>query len=210
MPPQRLRSIPVPAAIGGPGAADQRLVSRRRRSSTDPAALGPDGRQPSRRQAPQPHQHGRLFPLQVLVHQLVAVTLYDYHQRDLDTLPGRRGARQHPLHGDREGKLATSSSTSRPWPMVRDTGTIPRSGGDLGQEIVGVKRVASPSPPIITGTWWTRGYTAMVARPYRRCARSIPRADGRSTRRNCCSAAVKASGLRQERPLLAGVACVLV
>jgi hypothetical protein len=35
---------------------------------------------------------------------LVAVKLHDHHHRYLDPLPGRRDARQHPIHCDRVGK----------------------------------------------------------------------------------------------------------
>ena len=40
----------------------------------------------------------------MFVHHLVAVKLDDHYECDLDPLPGRKDARQHPIHGGRVSK----------------------------------------------------------------------------------------------------------
>jgi hypothetical protein len=49
----------------------------------------------------------------------------------LDLPAGWRNARQHGGHLDVVGKLTIISSTTRPWPMVREIGVIFGVGGPV-------------------------------------------------------------------------------
>jgi hypothetical protein len=98
---------------------------------------------------------------------------------------------------------ATSSSTSRPWPMVRATGAISRSGGIWGKQSWASHAYSSsrPSPPISTGTWWTCGCATVVARATSAlCAANSVRRCAFDTSWTCGSAAVNAGGCAMTAP----------